>query len=65
VLGTVGLNTTGVGSWTVVTGTWTDSSTGGDFTWYPDSQDLTFSGDFDGGAWCGSVSGTLPSSCLQ
>jgi hypothetical protein len=65
----------GVGPWTVVTGSWTDSSTadGGTFTWYPDSQDQSFTGDFtigpvaDGGvsAWCGSSLGAEPSPCLQ
>ncbi len=76
VIGNVAFNPlkdAGVGSWTVVTGSWTDlpDAGSGTFTWYPDSQDLTFSGEFstagalDAGAWCGSLSGFLPNPCLQ
>jgi hypothetical protein len=65
-----------VGSWTVVAGSWSDTTTGdgGTFNWYPDTQDQTFSGDFtigpalDGGVypWCGSSVGSIqPSPCLQ
>jgi hypothetical protein len=67
------LRDAGVGSWTVVTGSWTDlpDAGSGSFTWYPDSQDQSFSGDLetagivDAGEWCGSVSGVLPKPCLQ
>ncbi len=66
------LQDAGVGSWTVVTGSWTDlPDAGGSFTWYPDSQDQTFAGDFtaagagDAGPWCGSVSLLQPSPCFE
>jgi hypothetical protein len=66
----------GSGSWTIVTGSWGDALTGdgGSFTWYPDSQDQTFSGEFtigptlDAGAfaWCGdSIGGTQPNPCFE
>ena len=72
VSGNVGFNAlarTGASSWTLVTGSWSDSNaTGEAFTWYPDGQDQSFVGDFTAGgsgtgAWCGSVSGAVPSLC--
>ena len=61
----------GLGPWTVVTGSWTNASDAGAFTWYPDSQDQTFAGDFtvagsqDAGAWCGSATALAPVPCLE
>jgi hypothetical protein len=59
----------GVGAWLVVAGNWSLPDGGsGTFTWYPDSDEQSFTGDYtevgeDAGAWCGSHGVALPNPC--
>jgi hypothetical protein len=69
--GNLAFNDAGIGSWLVVTGSWSLPDAGsGTFIWYPDADEQTFGGEYtengqDAGAWCGSEGVSLPSPCLE